>query len=138
MSSIVLDDATRAYVAGYLDGEGCFFAYGHHRYGIVCENTHRPTVEWLQELFGGNVTICKGRKSNHRTTYRWVVVGNEAAAVCKVIAPFLKEKWRSATIIIMFNHTTGLPLVGRNIHPEVKEARMKLVSMMKDQKRVSW
>lgn len=133
-----MDEATRAYVAGYLDGEGCFFSYGHTRYGIVCENTHRPTIEWLHSLFGGNVTVCRGRKENHRTTYRWCVVGKEAAAVCKQIAPYLREKWQQALLILLFDHTTGLPLSGRTIHPDVKDARLTFTVMMKEQKRVPW
>lgn len=134
----MIDEATRAYVAGYLDGEGCFFAYGHDRCGIVCENTHRPTIEWLQSLFGGSITKTNPRKKNHRPTYRWAVVGKEAAAVCKTIAPYLREKWQQATLIILFDHSTGLPLVGRSLHPEVRELRERIAIMMKDQKRVPW
>lgn len=129
------------YLAGYLDGEGCFWAYqdSHSlRYGIACENTHRPTVEWIAQTFGGSVVVVKGKKSNHRTTYRWAVVGKQARTLCEELVPHLREKARQAIILIALNQTSSYPKLGRCIHPETRDERERLVSMIKGEKRVSW
>lgn len=129
------------YLAGYLDGEGCFWAYQDDhslRYGIVCENTHRPTIEWIASTFGGSITQVSGKKENHRTTYRWAIVGKQARELAECLIPYLKEKANQAVVIIALHQTAAYPKLGRKVHPQVKEDRITLVKMIKEQKRVSW
>ena len=92
-----------AYAAGYLDGEGCFTLHGSTGYvpSVYCETTHRPTIQWLQMLLGGNLSSYERKKKPHwRPTYRWSVHGTAAVEVCHRLLLLLKEKRPQAEILI--------------------------------------
>lgn len=88
-----------AYIAGYFDGEGCFYIYNDRAY-IVCENTHEPTVRWLREKLGGTVVQKTKARPRRRAVYRWIACTNRAVAICQYLTPYLKEKMRQAAMII--------------------------------------
>ncbi len=112
-----------AYIAGFLDGEGCFTLGQYWKPCIACENTYRPVIYWLKKQLGGNITPVKGKKKNHRKTYRWAVVCEDAAKVCKVIAPYLHEKAEQAMILIAVHQTMKMPKIGNRLLPEVIKQR---------------
>lgn len=89
-----------AYAAGFLDGEGCFGAYGKYsKPCVAAENTDQSVIEWLHSLFGGSVRMTKPKKANHRPTFRWAVVSRDAAKVCAILAGHLKEKAPQALLV---------------------------------------
>lgn len=110
------------YAAGFLDGEGCFFIHRrengkHHKGAISCSNTHRPTIEWFQQTFGGSISKGKSRKSNHRPVYSWQVVANDAFEICGAVLPYLKQKTEQALLLFALQQTRGYPLsstLGKN------------------------
>lgn len=118
----------RIYAAGFLDGEGCFTIGRNWKPVIAVENTYRPVIEWLHKTFGGSLTVCKGRKKNHRTTYRWAVVCKKAVGVCQVITPFLKEKSEQSLLLLAIHQTCQQ---GRKISLELAEERNRLTQRVK-------
>ena len=125
------------YLAGYLDGEGCF-TVSNPRSAlavVTCTNTHKPTIEWLRDTFGGSIAAPRvPKKANHRPTYTWNITGQEAIELISKLAPYLKEKARQALLIMKIQDTKNQPLVGRKVDPIFLEERKRLIQMLKDMK----
>ncbi len=140
------DEKTLAYMAGYMDGEGCFQANSQDRYiYLSLSNTHKPTLEWIRDTFGGNLSKQKPRKELHyRPIYQWRIWALGAYPLCKALLPYLKEKKEQAEVLIQIQETLfkggGLrdPLDRRKPHPSVLEEREILVKRLKELKHVSW
>jgi hypothetical protein len=135
-----LDEAILAYAAGFLDGEGCFYS-SKDRYckaAVTCTNSHRPTIEWLHKIFGGQFACEKRRQKHHKQLYRWSVADNEAAKVCQILAPFLKEKAEQALLIIAIQQTKSKTNSGKaGIPLDIIEQRKWLANRLQELKHAS-
>lgn len=121
------------YAAGFLDGEGCFTVTNkkYMRAKVLCENTYRPTIEWLYKTFGGRVMFdIKGKKPNHRSTHRWELSDGHAVKFAQMIAPYLQEKAGQALLLIAIQQTRGHQK-GRHADPQQMEERRRLAGLMK-------
>ncbi len=63
-------------------------------------NSHKATVVWLSELFGG--TFKDVGVMSVKPMYGWSVSGEESYHLCTTLLPFLKEKKPQAQCIIDF------------------------------------
>lgn len=89
-----------AYLAGYLDGEGCF--RWHSGPQIEIENTFPHTLIEVRKTFGGGVRkVRRTQASNHRTAWKWYVRGDNAVDTLEMVMPFLIEKKRQAELLLM-------------------------------------
>lgn len=128
-----------AYAAGYVDGEGCLWIGPRWKIGVTIANTHKPTIEWFHQRFGGSLSKARPpRKANHRPVYQWQIVSRDAARFLKQVAPYLGEKTEQALLLISLQQTMGMPLLGRKVAPEVAEERDRLAGLFKGMKHVSW
>ena len=98
-----LTEEELGYLAGFMDGEGCFYITPAPTYKVHvrCSNTYKPIIDRLQELFGGSVTEDVKRKPHHKQCYSWGVVARDAEKVCKTLLPYLKEKKERALACIL-------------------------------------
>lgn len=128
------------YAAGFLDGEGCFTAYGPNaKITVAAENTYKPVIVWLHNTFGGTLSNKnKVRKEHHRGTYRWTLVEKQAEEFCKIIVPYLKEKANQALLLMALQYTKGMKLVGNKLHPDVRAERERLMSLLKEAKHATY
>lgn len=124
------------YLAGFLDGEGCFWINKRDTVGISCTNTYKPVIDWLHSTYGGTVHIDKPKKSNHRVTYTWQLVSNPAVELIRHFSPYLKEKQKQALLILSFKSLLGKR--GSRPSKECKEERFRLKEIFKGMKHVSW
>lgn len=130
-----------AYAAGFLDGEGCF-SVNENRWviAIAASNTNKPVIEWLHRMFGGTMhRHYRPRRENHRAIYTWQAVRNDAAEVCAIIVPYLKEKAPQALTLIAIHQTMRRSsLRGNKLKPEIIEERRHLAIICKEAKRATW
>ena len=114
-----------AYIAGYLDGEGCFRVANTP---IVCvANTYPYTLLGLQRLFGGTIRCRVRGDGKHRTQYEWTVCGDDARNCISVVRPYLWEKRLQADMLLeMFKY------------PRKSRRRIKLHKLLKDRKRIDY
>lgn len=138
-----MSEVDLAYIAGFLDGEGCFSTQRNSQASIriTVSNTYKPVLDWLQENFGGNVRPHYKNKSkikkNHRPVYVWDIMGKGAEYLCKIIAPFLKEKTEQALLLIGLAQTKQIAK-RKGVPEEVKLQRERLASKLTKLKRVSY
>ena len=137
MMNVEISDTDLAYIAGYVDGEGCISASGNVTIRIEITNTYLSTIEWIQSLFGGKMYIEEHNNDNHRTRYRLFLYSNEANLMLNMIYPFLKEKSEQAELAMTLHY---LPKgSGRNDKPnaEILELRKEIITKLKELKKGS-
>ena len=93
-----------AYVAGYIDGEGCLRS-NKGGVDIQIKNTYPHVLYEIQRLFGGTVNVVRRSKRdpNHRTTFNFSIFGDGARNMAILLLPYLREKADQAHLLLMVN-----------------------------------
>ena len=93
-----------AYVAGYVDGEGCLRS-NKGGVDIQIKNTYPHVLYEIQRLFGGTVRVVnrKKRSPKHRTTFCFSIFGDNARYMATCLLPYLREKADQAHLLLMVN-----------------------------------
>jgi len=95
-----------AWLAGIIDGEGCFVAtYTKDNWlqlKLMVAMTHLPTINHLGHLFGGTVLQETPRaKPNCKQSYRWQLGRKQGlATVIGLCMPYLVTKSRQAEVVL--------------------------------------
>lgn len=106
-----------AWLAGFIDGEGCINLYpanqGRLTVGfsvrVSIANTHLPTLEHIQEMLGFG-TIVKVRKDTtvDKPGYAlWFENAPDIIRLLEEISPWLVTKAEQASILLDFAYTVG-------------------------------
>ena len=118
-----------AWLAGFLDGEGCFRLCPGPR--VQVSNTHLETIERLQDTWGGRIRYVDPEKPEHRPCAQWQIDGNAALALCEAVLPYLHEKAAQVHLLITYR---ALP---RNSHNEtVRDIRANLKAALASLKHI--
>jgi len=93
-----------AWLAGFIDGDGTITMAMNHRHGpyplVAARNCDRPTLEHIVFLMGGTIH-ANYRQAPQRDAYQWMLWGQKALHVLRLVEPFLVQKRRQAQIILM-------------------------------------
>ena len=118
-----------AWAAGFIDGEGSIMIGRSwptenngvktvkHHLRIQLANTHRPSLDMLQSLFGGAINLYRGRKSE---TWMWTLTGSFLDKALPMLYLYFKAKREQARLGIEF-----LSLYHRT-HPAVRRQGMSI------------
>jgi hypothetical protein len=96
-----------AYIAGFLDGEGCIRIKRANQGGnlyylwVAITNSHKPTLDFVQGIFGGQ--IRKAEKAVNKTIYHYLITASEASDMLKTVVGFLRDKKKQAELAIIFH-----------------------------------
>lgn len=99
------------YLAGLIDGEGSITISVHkggRRTKVegsgeirVC-NTHAGVIEWIQENFGGGISLSK-RGPRRLDLFTWILSGQAAARLLEACLPFMIIKKDRANSFIAYH-----------------------------------
>jgi hypothetical protein len=143
-----LSETQAAYLAGLLDGEGCFtflrqgVGKGHSRAAtvypqVILSMTHEPTVAWVAELLGYRYYDRSGGKRGPRwnIAYRFAIYGRKAQELCKALMPYLITKRVHAEVLLAFPYPepnrSGKRRGAAVVDADTLAARHALVERMK-------
>lgn len=106
----MIDVEVLAWVAGFIDGEGCVSIYkqrskstrlGYIYVGAIdVVNTDIRGLYKLHELFGGSVHKRREVRASDAPVYVWRVANRAAARVAEAILPYLVMKQEQAKLLI--------------------------------------
>ena len=115
-----------AYLAGYLDGEGCFTVWHGTTPAISVSNTFPYVLEALRREWGGKINrkSCRG---NQRSAWEWRVSGDRAVDVARMVSPYLVEKRLQAELMTQ-----------ARTWPKGSRQRQEIVSRLKALKRIDY
>ena len=91
-------DVWLAYIAGYIDGDGCF-RWNQSSPEVSVTNCFPYTLHQLAASFGGSVR-CYDNKKKGRTYFQWRVYGEGAINLVKLLKPYLWEKLPQAELVL--------------------------------------
>jgi hypothetical protein len=99
---------TLAYLAGIIDGEGCFKATAHkHRNGstnmqilMAVSNTSWELMVWLQSTFGGKVVVRKKHATHLRQQWAWHLYATDLVRLLPDLLPFMVIKRTQAELTL--------------------------------------
>uniref|UniRef100_A0A6M3JR62 Putative homing endonuclease n=1 Tax=viral metagenome TaxID=1070528 RepID=A0A6M3JR62_9ZZZZ len=94
---IFQDREDMSYLAGLVDGEGCFYlatvtsgkGFKSYQPRIIVTNTNKDVMDWLKDTFGGYITSNKPRDIMHKKAYQWTITGNRALMLANWLEPLL-------------------------------------------------
>lgn len=86
-----------AYLAGLVDGEGCFMYKGGPHLRV--ESTSRCVIEKMYEVFGGRCSVSNRRTALNRVVFIWNAYGPQAALISEELAEFLIDKRIQAILL---------------------------------------
>ncbi len=106
-----------AYLAGIIDGEGCFHIARPggktHTLRLFVMNTHKPLIDYLYNTYGGFQYSRKKENSTWKIRHEWFVDRGNLDEILPKLAPYLINKREHLDIVIEFRKT--FPKV-RNYH----------------------
>lgn len=110
-----------AYLAGFIDGEGCFFignfptvskCTGNKYFNYHCilkiSNNSTDTLEWINKTFGGRTTLHNKKtkdKTRNFITYDCYFTGNCLTDLTQLLLPYLKIKRPQAEAMLKMRMT---------------------------------
>ena len=105
-----LSDVDKGYIAGFLDGEGCFTAfitqvchkkYWSTKYFIQVLVVEEEPIKWLKEITGIGYVFKRPRhRQNYQNLWGWRANNHTACALVRQVMPYLKIKRRQAEIFL--------------------------------------
>src|SRR6267142_3484503 len=106
-----LSETDLAYLAGIVDGEGCFQIitnkHGIHVPELSISMADREALDWMSNIMSVNVgrTYRGVTRPTHRIQFKVRITGQMLCALCARIVSFLRVKKRQACVICEFAHT---------------------------------
>ena len=114
-----------AYLAGFLDGEGCFSLAGSS-IRVQAVNCYPGVLTLLRDAFGGRCRLREeGKNANCRRTFEWSIYAQGAENACRKLLPYLFEKKQQAELLLMIRATD-------------KQSRAPLIQALKDMKHTEY
>lgn len=134
---------TIAYMAGLVDGEGCFYVgkVKQGRYGngwqfhtaLVIASCDEVIIQWLEETFGGareSRYRWTSKKANFRPVFNWRAQGPMLDYLCPMILPFLIIKRIQCQVMIEMRGTYK-NIGSQRLPDEVAQKRIALIERMR-------
>ena len=89
------------WLAGYIDGEGCFILpQGNRKPEIKINSANYDLLSAIYEQFGGSFYNHGSATNTSRKTWTWVLRGSEAVELTINLLLFLREKQNQAVGIL--------------------------------------
>lgn len=113
----MINDFNLAYIAGFLDGDGCFNIREEQlktrkKYPsqLIVTSTDIEIMYFFKQIIGGNFSKVNELRPNRKPSYRWTLCGKAAADLAEQLLPFLVEKVDQAKLFIEFTRTNDKSL----------------------------
>lgn len=124
-----------AYLAGIIDGEGCFWIgiitqkdKPQWRGLLKIDNTDKKLFEWIDQYFGGTASARNRTTSSRkfeRDIYTWTFTGDRLMDICEQLLPFLVIKKEHCANMIKFRKTFNHKLGTWQVSDETNALRQE-------------
>jgi len=115
-----LSDIDAAYIAGFVDGEGCLSLCRvnandpnrttNYVIRLRVSNTFPGIIDWIALKVGfGSVRSTKKYKDHYKQPYEWYLTGRRATVLLKQLYPYLKVKKLQAEVLFEYAETLMPP-----------------------------
>jgi hypothetical protein len=135
-----------AYMAGLVDGEGCFFmaklpkkegdgyVTEHYRGLLKIDNTDIRLLDWVDSVFSGTAsarTRSTSSRKFEREVFNWTATGDRLLDLCEQILPYLVIKKEQCILMIKFRKTYTTKLGSNKVSPEALSIRQECLEAIR-------
>jgi hypothetical protein len=135
-----------AYMAGIIDGEGCFFIgtvpkkdgdgyiSQHYRGLLKVDNTDIRLIEWIDITFSGTSssnTKWTSTRRFERKIFSWIATGDRLLDIAEHILPYLVIKKEQCEIMIEFRKTYTQRLGSTKVSKENLDIRQQCLEKIR-------
>lgn len=133
-----------AYLAGIVDGEGCFYLgqvkQGKYGNGLQFHSMLKVTscdeelIIWLENIFGGQKDSryrWTSKKSFTRPVYNWQATGEMLDYICPLIKPYLIIKSKQCDVMMRYR-LTSKNIGSKRLPEDVVNKRLELITEMRN------
>lgn len=139
-----ITDVQLAYLAGIIDGEGCFFIgrfrqsptsdkYGWHAM-IKVSNCDEGLILWLEQNVGGSKDSryrWTSKQKFTRPVYNWQATGIMLDFLLPLIRPYLVIKTLHCDTMLEYRKTS-LAYTNQRLSPEIEELRFEIMKKLRN------
>ncbi len=129
----MLSDVDAAYLAAFVDGEGCIFIDKEpkaHRLRVSIGNTFPGIMDWVYFVVGhGSISKKKKRESHHKDMWVWSLSGRRAINFLYQIYPYLRIKKLQAEVAFEFGETVKNEVISDDIMMFRTELKHKMTAL---------
>ena len=107
-------DTELAYIAGFLDGEGCITLVPRKKRGVhngyfsrvFISNTNESILRWVEFKLGGYVNVRKHTNPHkHKRGYQWYISEALCESFLLLVRPYLRIKGEQADLLLEYRKT---------------------------------
>jgi hypothetical protein len=126
-----VSDTDWAYLAGFIDGEGCIIANPTNRRTcfkptINLKQVHHPSLQEVQDIFGVGKLYVKKAKGNRHSQLVWRIFRQgEVEYLLRGCLPYLKLKKRQAALALYIQERHNSWTVQQRLKASLMLAAMK-------------
>ena len=105
-----MNDTELGWVAGFLEGEGCFQGRCKGAVLVSCSQVQREPLERLEKLFGGPIRLYQQKNPKHQPYHRWHLLGDKAADLMMQIFHLMSPRRREQIewVLRRWSASTGI------------------------------
>ncbi len=127
-----MDNISLDYLAGFIDGEGCFNATRRVytiQFRIMLISTNHDVIKRINQQFGGRIYLHKVQKDNYVEPLIIEWIGKEAVDLAIQLKDRLIVKRKQAEVFSYINiSTAGIPISRED--KEIREAAFMLLKIL--------
>ncbi len=113
-----MKETDKAYIAGYLDGEGCF-RWSRYSPEVGIKSCNPYPMKFVAKFFGGSIQKQSRKTKREKTVYQLRYYGDTAITILECIREYLIEKKDQAeTMIQLYDLNLKLKQAKRKDHNE--------------------
>lgn len=97
-----------AYLAGYTDGDGCFYigrVGKKFRNSFVVSSSNPEILKEFQSIFSGIFSILRPENAQQKPYGQWTIQGKRAREIAENILPFLVQRKKECEIFLSYFDT---------------------------------
>ena len=106
LTMYTIGDKELAYIAGFLDGEGCVRVATQGNYPhmeVTITNTAEEPLKFIEKIFGGGICKIDSKCIEHKDIYKWYIYGKHLTTMLEALLPYLIVKKKQALLVIEFD-----------------------------------
>lgn len=95
-----------AFLAGYVDGEGCVYISGKGSCTLETSSVDPHVLRWIVSVFGGDIKLMNLK--DRRSLYRWRIHGSSLRQMIPHLLPYSKiKKDQLASVVEFYDYPIG-------------------------------
>lgn len=130
-----MENETAAYIAGFLDADGCIGVYhnGNEKWttNLSFSNVKREILDFIKSELGEGSLYNAPPRENCRLVYTLRMGGAAAARAVNGLLPFIRLKKRQAELLLEFQELKENHSIGHRLSLIEKEKRQEIVDEIK-------